>query len=319
MLSTRSFHYGTFLIILLFLIFTAGCDGDEQSFDITTDEAFHQAVEQSIDQYYKNNDSDIIYNYIDEIFFSRYGEEQVREFVQTRLEEEQELFNSRVNELEQVIKKVEEEIAHDLTALKERSDEATIEKLKNHLEPLYAWIESLDQKLAEDPAPERIIELLEEKKHTLEELAGIIKEHDNNEHLQINKEGLEQEELYNYYLDVESILDKDASITEGYLQVSGENFISDQVLHDELRRNIVPDSERLKDKLIRIRIDNDDIAELHNLLEQSWEYRVNGFKLLARSIREKDEELREEAEQAIDQGFRFKERYLQDLNVYLEE
>ncbi len=319
MLSTRSLYHRMILFILLLIMITAGCSGEEQSFDITTDEAFHQAVEQSIKQFYKNNDLDIIYNYIDEIYFSRYGEEQVKEYVQARLEEEKELFNSRVNELEQEIKKVEEEIKHNLAALKERSDEETIEKLKTHLEPLYAWIETLDQKLAEDPSPERIIELLEEKKHTLEELVEILKEHEKSEHFHINKEGLEQEELYNYYLDVESILEKDSSITEGYHRVSGENFISDQVLHDELSRNLVPESERLKDKLIRIRIDNDDIAELHNLLEQSWEYRLKGFKLLARSIREKDEELREEAEKAIEEGFRFKESYLQELNNILEE
>lgn len=307
-----------FLIIsvltLLLLSPVTGCFFEEESFEMETDEEFQEAVEYAVERFLQDNEPDPILNDLYEIFGERYPEAEIEAYVMAKVEEEAEKIGSRLEELEERILEAEERANELLEQLKERHGEDALENLKENLGPFYTWIEKLDEKIAETSDPGRVVDLKEEKINTYNELASILEEKLGSNRRNISPNSPEKRDLLNYHHEIKTLLEKEEDLIYAYEGVTGANFISEQVLQDELRENIRPGSEELLAELRNIKPEGEEAKELHDSFIQVWELYVEGFKRLAHGIRNKEEDTKAEAEELIEEGNRLREQFLNKMD-----
>jgi len=304
------------LIILLaaiLLIPAAGCGTEEEVYEMETDEEFQMAVETAIERFLRDDDPEVILNDLYETYGERYSEEEIEAYVTARVEEETETINTRLEELEQKISDAAEKIDELREQLENEASEEALEDINEKLQPMYSWIEKLDQKIEEASDPGRIVDLMEEKINTYNELASIIEEQLDSDRLNFSN-NLEARDLLNYQHNIEALLDKDRNIVSAYKGVTGDDFISDHVLRDELRKNIIPETETLLNELRAVPTESEDVENLHDSFIEAWELKLEGFNKMVEAIRNDDNAKRTEAEGLIEEGSDCREQFLDKLN-----
>lgn len=310
------------LVILIFLGFllllsTAGCISEDEIYEMKTDQEFQQAVDQAVELLLREENDEAVYQNLYELFSNRYPENEIKEYVGKRVNEEREIFSHRVEEIEQQISKLEERVNDYLDQLKDEDEDIFTDIKTGSLKPHFDWIEKLDNKMDVTIDHTRIIELMEEKRNTLDELATILDKKLQSEPDSLNREHLEKRDLINYFYEIEDLLEKDHSITARFDSVSGENYISDRVLYDELKNNIIPESESLLEALIKIKVANEEIVKLHQVYKEGWELQLEGFVLLTEALSLEDDEKIDQANQLIKEGTDLRDKFIEDLNEML--
>ncbi len=302
------------LIIFLaaLLLAVTGCDIQEEAYEMETDEEFQMAVETAVERFLRDDDPGIIFNDLFEIYAERYPEEEIEEYVMRRVEEETEIINAKLEELEQKIAEAAEETANLKEKLENEADEEALENINEKLQPMYNWIEKLERKIKEASDPGRKVDLMEEKINTYKELTSIIEEKLDSDRPNISN-NLETRHLLNYYHDVETLLSKERGIAAAYEGVTGDNFISDQVLHDELRKKIIPETETLLDELKKVTTESEEVEDLHDSFIETWELKLQGFNKMTEAIKNNNDDRRTEAEDLIEAGIRSREQFLNKL------
>ncbi len=309
-------------VILIFLGFlmllsTAGCNSEDETYDMKTDEEFLEAVDIAVELLLQEQDDDNIYENLYKNFSARYPEHEIRAYVEARVDEEKETFNHLVDQIGQRIAELENQIDDYLIKLENQDQEDDInkaEKIEIQLKPFFDWLDELDDKLENTADHNRIIELMEEKENTYEEMVTILNNQVQSGQSHRNAERLEKRDMLNYYHEIENILEKDNSIFTRFDSVTGEDYISDQVLHDELERYIMPESKLLLEELKKVKVESDEIRQIHYTYKQGWELKIEGFVLLARAIKEEDEIKREQANELIEEGNQLRGQFLEELN-----
>jgi len=312
---TNKFPPKKMLIIFLaglLLIIAAGCDTEEEVYEMETDEEFQVAVDTAVERFLRDDNPETIFNDLFETFSERYSEEEIEEYVRDRVEDETAKINAKLEELEQQIAEAADEVNELKEQLENEASEEALEDINEKLQPMYSWIEKLEQKIEEASDPGRIVDLMEEKINTYNELASIIEDKLDSDRLNINT-NMEARDLINYYHDIETLLDKERNIAAAYNEVTGDNFISDQVLHDELRKNIIPETESLLDELKAVTTESEEVEELHDAFIETWELKLQGFKKMTEAIKNDDENIRSEAEGLVEDGIRSREQLLDKM------
>lgn len=307
-----------FLIPLLLLAATS-CNQEEETYDIQTDEEFLEAADKAVERLLRENNKEVVYENLYKAFSNRYSETEIKEYVKIRADEEKEIFSSRANILEQQIEELEKRIDDYWEQLENQDEEAGMEKVEEKIVPLYDWIDKFASEMEETADHYRIIELVEEKKNTLEKVANILEEQLQSENPGFNRDSLQKRDLLNYYYKIEYLLEKGSRISAGYAQVTGENHISDQVLYDELNKKLIPESETLLEELKRVEVENDEIKKLHDNYNQGWKLQLEGFKLLSKALNEKDDDIIKQADELIEEGAFLRKNYLEKLNHKIYE
>ncbi len=307
---------GSFLVIILaalMLIPAAGCDTEEEVYEMETDEEFQIAVETAVERFLRDDEPDIILNDLFEAYAERYPEEEIEEYVMDRVNEETEKINAKLEELEQKVAEAAEKADNLKEQLENQASEEALEDINEKLQPMYNWIDKLDQKIDDASDPGRIVDLMEEKINTYEELVSIIEEKLDSDRPDI-RNNLEERDLLNYYHEIEALLDKERDIASAYEGVTGDNFISDQGLHDELKRNIIPETETLLDELKIVTPESEDVENLHDSFIDTWEWKLQGFKKMTEAIKNDDADKRAEAEDLIEEGSRSRDQFLDKMD-----
>ncbi len=313
MIDKFSPRYFLMVLLTLFLLLpAAGCTSEEEVYEMETDEEFQQAVENAVERFLRNDNPETILDDLYETFAERYSEEEIEEYVMEKVNEETEQVNTKLEELEQRVTEAETRANELKEKLENQADEKTLEDINEHLKPLYNWIEKLDTKIEEASDPGRIVELMEEKINTYNELSSIIEDKLDSDRLELNH-NLEARDLLNYYHDIENLLEKEKDIVSAYERVSGDNFISEQVLHDELRKTVIPKTETLLDDLKGITTESEDVENLHDTFMQTWELKLEGYEKLAEAIKNNKVNLKADAEELIEEGERYREQFLNKL------
>lgn len=301
-------------LTLLLLSPATGCIMEEETFEMETDQEFQEAVENAVERFLQDDEPAAILNDLYEVYGERYSEEEIEAYVRTRVEEEAEKISGQLKEMEERVIEAENRVNELMEQLKERDGENALENLKENLEPFYNWIEKLDEKIEETADPGRVVDLKEEKINTYNELASIIDDQLGSNRRNINQNSLETRELLNYYHEITALLEKEKDLISAYEGVAGDNFISEQVLHDELRQNVIPASEDLLKDLRRVKPEGEETKTLHDSFIQTWERYLEGFINMARGIRNNEQDKKAEAEQLIEEGTRLREQFLNRMD-----
>ncbi len=322
MLINKSHRLLIIILVAVLLISGAGCNNEEEKvYDIDTDEEFKQAVEASIERFFREENSDAIYNELYEEFSERYDEEEIHAYVSAIVEEEQELLHSQKDDLQQKINELEEQVDDYEEQLDELANTDTKQQMSEQTKPLVDWIDDLNKKIDETHDLFRKIELMEEMENTLKELSIMLEEKiDTIEDSDIEEPDEETSgDFFSYYEDINQIVEKDRDITEAYNSVSGDNFISKTVLHDELNENVIPKTEDLVSQLSRINPGTEEIEELHRRYEDGWDKKLQGFNLWVEAIKEENQNKVDDAVKLVERGEVLKEEFLEDLEQLVEE
>ncbi len=306
----------SFLVIslaALVLVVAAGCGTEEEVYEMETDEEFQIAVETAVERFLRDDDPDIIFNDLFETYGERYPEQEIEDYVMGRVNEETEKVNAKLEELEQRATEAAEKANNLREQLENEASDEALEDINEKLQPMYSWIDKLNQKIEDASDPGRIVDLMEEKINTYNELASIIEEKIDSDRLDITN-NLEARDLLNYYHDIEALLNKERDIAAAYEGVTGGNFISDQVLHDELSKNIIPETENLLVDLKTVEPESEETEDLHNSFIETWELKLRGYKKMTEAIKNEDDNKRSEAEDLIEDGIRYREQFINKMD-----
>jgi len=322
MLINKSHRLLLIILVAVLLISGAGCNNEEEKvYDIDTDEEFQQAAKANIERFFREENSDAIYNELYEEFSERYDEEEIYAYVSAMVEEEKELLRSQEDDLQQNINELEEQIDDYEEQLDQLANADTMQQMSEQTKPLVDWVDDLNEKINETHDLFRKIELMEELENTLKELSIMLEEKiDTLEDSDIEEPDEETSgDFFSYYEDIYRIVEKDRDITEAYESVSGDNFISKTVLHDELTENVIPDTEDLVSQLSRINPRTEEVEELHQRYKDGWDKQLQGFNLWVEAIKEENQNKVDEAVELVEKGEVLKEEFLEELDQLVEE
>ena len=304
--------YIMFMIILFGSFFT-GCTPEEDVFEMDSDEEFQQALENAVDRFLRNDDLDTITNDLNKLFAERYSEDDIKASLSVKIEREMEIIEARREELEAKVAEAEKK-ADDLKSnLEEKLDENTLEKEIDNLKPMYVWLEKLDEQIEKAADPGRIVELMEEKINTYNQISAIITDKLEAQRGNSNTSSQDKNDFLEYYHSIGHLLEKEETILADYESVTGENFISDQVVHDQLRKSIIAESRDLYEQARRVRVNDNRIANLHETFTKAWDLKRTGYMRLAEAIQINDNNRKRDAEDLIEQGSRLREEYHNEL------
>jgi len=311
----------TIILVICMLFMAAGCQeepDEENAYNIETDEEFHQAVEHIMDRFLREDDQEAIYNELFEEFGDRYTEDEIRVHVRALLEEQEDQLSAELEIVQGKIEEAEEKIAELDEVLEDKADGDAIQELEEELAPLKEWIEKLDLKIEETEDFYRKMELYEEKENTLLMTAEIME----NKIETVEKSEDEEQQgagaFFNYHHKIEELKEKDQEIQEAYESVTGDNFISEQVLHDELQKNIIPDSEDLLDELEDVELDTDEIRDVHQTFKEARSTLLQAYSLWVEAIQEEEQDMVDEAIQLAEEGETLRETFYKELEQLLQ-
>ncbi|MUV36435.1 hypothetical protein JNUCC1_00237 [Lentibacillus sp. JNUCC-1] len=137
----------------------------------------------------------------------------------------------------------------------------------------------------------------------------------------------EQDNLVSYFNDdIQPLAPQEEEVVAEYESVTGPNFTDDQTLYDALTESIVPKYEDLVKKAEAIEIDDEEIAEVHDIYLTAANNQLEGFHSIVEALEKQDPSMIEGANQVLTEGFQGMQEYqtaLQDLaderNVEIEE
>lgn len=89
---------------------------------------------------------------------------------------------------------------------------------------------------------------------------------------------------------------------ERYASVTGENYTTDQRIHDELKDFIIPTYERFVDSLRKIQPEDDEIKKIHAVYINAADLMYNGFKNKMIGIEKKDDAIIIQANENIEKA-----------------
>jgi len=148
------------LLVIMLLTFGAGCEKEEESYSIETDEEFQQVVDETLERFFREEDTGAIYEELYEKFSDRYTEEEIYGYIETKVKEEEEELRAQEERLKQSKAELEEQVSDYKDQLEELSDQAAMEEVDEQLEPLTNWIENLEEEMEGTTDPYRSNELM---------------------------------------------------------------------------------------------------------------------------------------------------------------
>ncbi len=310
-------HFIFMVILFVAFLTLIGCTTEEEAFEMDTDEEFQQALEIAVERFLRNDDPNTIINDLNKLFAERYSEEEIEAYLSARVEEEMAEIETQREELEQRIAEAEKNANELKSRLEDKLDEEAFEKTNENLKPLYDWLEKLDDKIEEASDPGRIVELMEEKINTYNQLSSIITDKLDSQKESSNSSNQEKNDYLEYYHSIEYILEKEEAVLADYERVTGDNYISDQVIHDQLRKSIISEARDLYDQLRRVRVGDSKIENLHETYTKAWDLKRQGFMKLAEAIQINDSVRKADAEDLIEEGSRLREEFHNELERLL--
>ena len=102
---------------------------------------------------------------------------------------------------------------------------------------------------------------------------------------------------------------------ERYASVTGENYTSDQKVHEALKDYVIPVYKQFLDGLRDIKPQEEEIRRLHGIYVRGAESLYNGFKEKLIGIESNNENLIERANEKIEKGRVENERWRKELNA----
>lgn len=100
-----------------------------------------------------------------------------------------------------------------------------------------------------------------------------------------------------------------------YDSVTGTNYTSDQALYDALLVDIIPTYQEFADKLEGIRLETEEVREVHEGYIEGVNLQYNAFNKIVTALEQQDRAMIEEANLLLDQG----RKHLRDFKFNIEK
>ncbi|MFO7952114.1 MAG: hypothetical protein R6U91_04840 [Bacillota bacterium] len=216
-----------------------GCEGEE--YDIETDEEFQQRLELAIENVFKGEatENNIIDDLISE-FSDRYTEEEIREHVESKLDNKEEELMNKVDAIEQRTIELENQAMGYIDELEKLVDEAKLQEIEREINSRVDQIEALYDDLAETEDIYLMLEILEEMEEIFEEMVLMLEEKIKAAEEDNLGEETMAEDVNAYIQQVEPIEGIETSVISSFDGVTGDQYEGDEVMHDQLVNNIIP-------------------------------------------------------------------------------
>lgn len=131
--------------------------------------------------------------------------------------------------------------------------------------------------------------------------------------------GAVEKDLVNYInQNIMGVVEVEQAALERYAAVSGENYVSDQVLYNTLKREVIPTFAEFVDVLHRIEPETDVVKALHAKFINGATYRLRGFQTIMGGIRSQDAQVIRAANGLLDEGALEIEKWQTELHHLYE-
>jgi hypothetical protein len=100
---------------------------------------------------------------------------------------------------------------------------------------------------------------------------------------------------------------------ERYASVTGDNYTSDQRVHDELKNFIIPTYKRFVDGLKNIKVEDEEIKRVHSIYINAADLMYNGFVNKMIGIEKANDPIIIKANENIEKAAKDCERWRQEL------
>ena len=87
-----------------------------------------------------------------------------------------------------------------------------------------------------------------------------------------------------------------------YAELTGDNFISDEILQSSLKTEIIPTYSRFIELVSRIKPKTDPVKELHALYREAAVLRLSGFQSISLAIESQDPHIIRQANYSLNRG-----------------
>lgn len=95
---------------------------------------------------------------------------------------------------------------------------------------------------------------------------------------------------------------EEGRIIEAYGSVSGDNYVNDSIMYDELYNNVVPSYAEFVITLEGISSDNEIISDLHSLYVEAATIQLGAFTVMITALEEQDRDLVQMANQGLSEA-----------------
>jgi hypothetical protein len=131
--------------------------------------------------------------------------------------------------------------------------------------------------------------------------------------------GAVEKDLVNYInQDIMGVVEVEQAALARYSAVSGENYVSDQVLYNTLKREVIPTFSEFVDVLQRIEPETDVVKQLHAKYVNGATYRLRGFQTIMGGIYSQDAQVIRAANGLLNEGALETEQWRMELHQLYE-
>ncbi len=205
-----------------------------------------------------------------------------------------------------------------LSELEKLVDLSTLEELGENLNYYVNRIDDLDRELEEETDAHEMMDILEEMELNLKEMVFMIKE-TLESFKELNDEEAIKEDLISYYELVEYLGEKEYQIATSFSNVTGQNYTSDESFHQELKNNMLPETEGLLNELKNIRPKTKEVNELHAIFIEGWELQQQAFLVYKEALEEQNEDKILEGNYLLEKGSSMLDTFAKRLEIMAEK
>lgn len=131
--------------------------------------------------------------------------------------------------------------------------------------------------------------------------------------------GAVEKDLVNYInQDIMGVVEVEQAALARYSAVSGQNYVSDQVLYNTLKREVIPTFSDFVDVLHRIEPETEVVKQLHAKFVNGATYRLRGFQTIMGGLRAQDAQVIRAANGLLDEGALEMEKWRTELHQLYE-
>lgn len=120
--------------------------------------------------------------------------------------------------------------------------------------------------------------------------------------------------------DMKEAYELESEANEFYEANIGQNYKSDQELYDVLIETVIPDYEVMLEDARSIDLSKySEIAEINNLVIQTWNIKKSGFEKIVTSLEQQDSSMLDEANSILEEAISLQNTYSDKLEKLAKE
>ncbi|WP_243061113.1 hypothetical protein [Nocardioides sp. SR21] len=127
-----------------------------------------------------------------------------------------------------------------------------------------------------------------------------------------------QEALDDYRDEMTPLGEREEELLERYASVQGANYTTDRAMYRVVSTDL-PEWVQLSDDFQQIEVEDDELADIHDVYIEATAARIRGFTLLLSGLENFDRRAIADANDAIGEGNQLVREWGQDMDEFVED